>query len=205
LATINLFDRVLKILARHYAEAFVRLAFPNRQIQLVGTLENVEVTLPDRRVDFLHQLLAGDREYLLHFEFQFEHKTDYPRDVFTYSAELTDQHKKPVISIVLYLERRESPIPAEYVVNIDDFIIHRFTYPVLKLWDYEQQIRSGELREFAPLLILLSREKTEAVLHQERDLILGETDPQKRADSLATAVMVSIRFATQPKDCVAVF
>ena len=33
----------------------------------------------------------------------------------------------------------------------------QFTYPILKLWDYTDRIRSGELREFAPLLIMLER------------------------------------------------
>ena len=41
---------------------------------------------------------------------------------------------------------------------------------------------------------MLEREKTEAVLHQERELILQETHPQKRADSLATAVMIASRY-----------
>jgi hypothetical protein len=140
---INLFDRVLKILGRHYAESFLKLAFPASALQLVGTLENVELTLPDRRIDFLHRLKVSSEEYLLHFEFQLEHKTDYPRDVFTYSGELTDQHKKPVISIVL---------------------------------------------------VMLAKEKTESVLRQEKELILQETDPQKRADSLATAVMIASRY-----------
>ena len=69
-----------------------------------------------------------------------------------------------------------------------------FTYPIIKLWDYTDRIRSGELREFAPLLIMLEREKTEAVLRQEKELILQETHPQKRADSLATAVMIASRY-----------
>ena len=44
------------------------------------------------------------------------------------------------------------------------------------------------------MLIMLEREKTEAVLHQEKELILQETHPQKRADSLATAVMIASRY-----------
>ncbi len=191
---INLFDRVMKILGRHYAESFLKLAFPDTDFQLVGTLENVEITLPDRRADFLHRLRVEGEEYLLHFEFQLQHRTDYPRNVFTFSGGLTDQHQKPTITIVLYLERRESDPPSEYVVQIGEWVIHRFTYPIIKLWDYTDRIRSGELREFAPLLIMLEREKTEAVLHQERELILQETHPQKRADSLATAVMIASRY-----------
>ena len=191
---INLFDRVMKILGRHYAESFLKLAFPNTDFQLVGTLENVEITLPDRRADFLHRLQVDGEEYLLHFEFQLQHRTDYPRNIFTFSGGLTDQHQKPTITIVLYLERRESDPPSEYVVQIGEWVIHRFTYPIIKLWDYTDRIRSGELREFAPLLIMLEPEKTEAVLHQERELILQETHPQKRADSLATAVMIASRY-----------
>ena len=191
---INLFDRVMKILGRHYAESFLKLAFPDTDFQLVGTLENVEITLPDRRADFLHRLRVEGEEYLLHFEFQLQHRTDYPRNVFTFSGGLTDQHQKPTITIVLYLERRESDPPSEYVVQIGEWVIHRFTYPIIKLWDYTDRICSGELREFAPLLIMLEREKTEAVLHQERELILQETHPQKRADSLATAVMIASRY-----------
>ena len=191
---INLFDRVMKILGRHYAESFLKLAFPDTDFQLVGTLENVEITLPDRRADFLHRLQVDGEEYLLHFEFQLQHRTDYPRNVFTFSGGLTDQHQKPTITIVLYLERRESDPPSEYVVQIGEWVIHRFTYPIIKLWDYTDRIRSGELREFAPLLIMLEPEKTEAVLHQEKELILQETHPQKRADSLATAVMIASRY-----------
>ena len=191
---INLFDRVMKILGRHYAESFLKLAFPDTDFQLVGTLENVEITLPDRRADFLHRLQVDGEEYLLHFEFQLQHRTDYPRNVFTFSGGLTDQHQKPTITIVLYLERRESDPPSEYVVQIGEWVIHRFTYPIIKLWDYTDRIRSGELREFAPLLIMLEPEKTEAVLRQEKELILQETHPQKRADSLATAVMIASRY-----------
>ena len=42
---------------------------------------------------------------------------DYPRNVFTFSGGLTDQHQKPTITIVLYLERRESDPPSEYVIQ----------------------------------------------------------------------------------------
>jgi len=194
LAKINLFDRVLKILGRHYAETFLRLAFPHQESQLIGTQENVELSLPDHRIDFLHRVKMGNQEYLLHFEFQLQHQRDFPRRVFVYSAELTEQFRKPVISVVLYLERRETPIPNEYIVKIDESVIHRFNYPILKLWDYESEIRSGKIPEFAPLLVMLASEPNEDVLCQEKELILRESNPQKRADSLATAVMIASRY-----------
>ena len=68
---IIVFDRVMKIIAREYAQTFLHIAFPDENIKLVGTLENVELTLPEERVDFVHQLSYNDEEYLLHLEFQF--------------------------------------------------------------------------------------------------------------------------------------
>ncbi|MFQ6041107.1 MAG: DUF4351 domain-containing protein [Candidatus Poribacteria bacterium] len=194
MAQINLFDRVLKILGRNYAEAFLRLTFPHQELRLIGTQENVELSLPDHRIDFLHQVKLDNQEYLLHFEFQLQHQRDVPRRVFVYSAELTEQFRKPVISVVLYLERREALLPNEYVVEMGESVIHRFNYPVLKLWDYEAEIRSGQMPEFAPLLVMLASEPSEAVLLREKELILRESNPQKRADSLATAVMIASRY-----------
>jgi len=62
---INIFDRVMKIIARDYAETFLQIAFPDEEIKLVGTLENVELTLPEERVDFVHQLSYNWDRYSL--------------------------------------------------------------------------------------------------------------------------------------------
>jgi hypothetical protein len=68
MASINLFDQTLKIIARSHADLFLRLAFPDLPIELVGT-----------------------------------------------------------------------PEKNEYVVRLGEQIVNRFTYPVLKLWDYINQ------------------------------------------------------------------
>lgn len=44
MATFNLFDRALKLLAFHYAETFLRLAFPHAAVQWVGSEADVELT-----------------------------------------------------------------------------------------------------------------------------------------------------------------
>ena len=89
---------------------------------------------------------------------------------------------------------RESPIPAEYVVQLDKTVINRFTYPVVKLWEYTEQIRNGQLRELAPLLVMLVDEPTAQTLQEERALILTEPDQDKRADLLALAVTLAARY-----------
>ncbi len=129
MAKIKLFDRVLKILGRHYAGSFLKLAFPDQAVQLIGTLENVELSLPDERIDFIHRVRIQGKEYLFHLEFQLRHRKNLPKRVFIYSGEVTDQFQTPVISMVLYLERRKSPLPKEYTVKIGKVVVHRFTYP----------------------------------------------------------------------------
>ena len=68
--TINVFDRVLKILARNHADSFLRLALPGTAVRLVGTLDNVELSLPEQRVDFVHRLDYEGRESLDRVEFK---------------------------------------------------------------------------------------------------------------------------------------
>ena len=193
MAKINTFDRSLKVLARNHAELFLRLVLPNAHIQLVGQPENVELSLPVQPVDFVHRMLLSGQEHLLHLEFQLEHFTDFPRRLCYAHGALTQQYKLPVFSIALYLNYRKAPIPSEYVVKLGETVINRFTYPVVKLWEYTEQIRNGQLRELAPLLVMLVDEPDVQTLQTERQLILAEQDDAKRADLLALAVTIAAR------------
>lgn len=47
--------------------------------------------------------------------------------------------------------------------------MNSFRYRAVKLWDYAEAIARGELRELAPLLILLTKEKEEEELAMLRD------------------------------------
>ena len=194
MAKINLYDRAMKILSSLYSDLALKLLFPDQVIEVLDQQKNVELNLPEKRVDFVQRIRIGDREYLLHVEFQFRFNADVPKQAFVYSALLTEQSGLPVITVVLFLERTESELPDVYEVRVGDHVVHRFEYPVLKLWDYEEKIRSGNLRELAPLLALVSEKKDAKMLAQERQLILEEKDAKKRADQLALAVMVASRY-----------
>jgi hypothetical protein len=45
MAEYHLFDRTLKIPARDHAELFVRLALPGAPVELIGSPQNVEISL----------------------------------------------------------------------------------------------------------------------------------------------------------------
>ena len=190
---INTFDRSLKVIARNHADLFLRLALPNIPLTLVNQPENVELSLPVQPVDFVHRMLHQGQEWLLHIEFQLEHFADFPRRMCHTHGALTQQFKMPVLSFAVYLQRRKAPLPTEYLVEIDHVAINRFSYPVIKLWEYTQQIRNGQLRELAPLLVMLEEAPNEETLQVERQLILAEPDPDKRADLLAIAITLAAR------------
>jgi predicted transposase YdaD len=191
---INIFDRTLKIISRNYADCLLRLAFPNIPIRLIGTLENIELSLPVQPVDFVHRIEDQGQEHILHIEFQLEHENEFPRRMCSYYGALTKQFDLPVVTLALYLRPRKSPIPNEYVVTLGEQVVNRFTYPVLKLWDYVEEIKSGKHRELAPLLVTLVGEPDQTVLNQERDLILEEPDSRNRANLLAMAVTMAARY-----------
>jgi hypothetical protein len=189
----NVYDQTLKIMARNYTEVFLRLAFPETPVQLLGTLENVELSLPVRPVDFVHRVAYEGQEYLLHIEFQLLHETDFPRRLCGYYGALTEQFDLPVLTLVLYVRPRQSALPQAYEVALGEHVVNRFSYPVLRLWDYVDDIRRGQYRELAPLLLALVPDDKTQVLEEERALILKEPDAQKRRDLLALAVTIATR------------
>ncbi|MFQ5344209.1 MAG: Rpn family recombination-promoting nuclease/putative transposase, partial [Anaerolineae bacterium] len=145
--------------------------------------------------DFVHQLIdEGGHEYLFHLEFQVGHEAGFPERMFTYAGALTQLFKKPVVSLAIFLRRRESSIPESYDVCLGDVLVNQYRYPALRLWDYYNEIWSGKYRQLAPLLLMVRNEADQAVLAQERELILQEQDTQKRADLLACAVTIGTRY-----------
>lgn len=193
MANINIFDQTLKIIARNYADVFLRLAFPDLSIQLIGTEENVELALPMRSVDFVHRITHKGEPYLLHVEFQLKHEIDLPQRLHSYNGALAEQFDLPVVTLVLYLRPRQSKPPDAYEVQIGEHVVNRFTYPVIQLWDFADEIWRGEYPELAPLLVMITQEPDASVLQQERELILQEVDTKKRATLLALAVAIAAR------------
>ncbi len=191
----NIFDRSVKALARRYPQPFVKVALGSIEDLTVETIENPEINLPERRLDFVYGLRRDDREYILHLEFQLEHQADLPERMFTYNALLTATYERPVLSAVIYLERRNyRELPQEYAVVFRGRKVHTFPYLVVKLWEFAGAIASGELSELSPLLILATEEKDEKVLARSRELILATGDGKWRANALSIAITIARRY-----------
>ena len=57
-----------------------------------------------------------------------------------------------------------------------------------------EEIKTGQYRELAPLLVTLVKQPDRQTLQQERNLILQEPDEGKRSDLFALAVTLAARY-----------
>ena len=189
----NPYDHAFKILARTYPAEFLRLGFPKKSVRLLEEQANVELALEIDRVDFLHKIELQGKTAFLHIDFQLEHDGDCPRRFFVYNAMLSELNKPtPIITLPVYIRPRVSDPPNKYEVKIGKTLFHRFTYRSINLWRYVDQIRSGELYIFAPLLPVLTQPMDEALLIEERALILThEKDSDRQRTLLTTAILIA--------------
>ncbi len=193
-------DRVSKLLFRAYPDLVVKLAFPGQAVQVLSVEENVEINLPTRPVDTVMTIATHEegiyRKLALHLEYYVKHEPDVPQTLFIYSGELTDRMQMPVITVVVYSERRQKksrPQP-EYRVELGGRVVNRFQYLDLWLIDYLDQIRSGELAPLAPFLLEVSSQPTVETLRLARDLARRELDESRRALLLSFVVLLAGRY-----------
>ena len=188
------YDHIMKILARTYPEHFLELVFPGLPIELVGTLDNVELALEIDRVDFLHQVNINGDDALLHIDFEHRHKGPFPQRVFSYNGMLTELNKPiRIISVPIYLVPRQKEVPKSYDTIVGGYLFHSFTYEPIVLSKHVSQIRSGKFYPLAPLLVLLTKNPTTETLLEERELILAhEPDAKRRQTLFATAVLAAL-------------
>lgn len=193
-------DRVSKLLFREYAEVLVKLTFPDQDVRLVSVEENVEINLPTRPVDTVMIVATeerGEERHLaLHVEYYARYRPDVPRTLFIYSAELTDRMNMPVVTVVIYSERRERerrPRP-EYAVLMGDRVMNRFTFADIWLVDLTEEIRSGQLAPLAPFLLEIVPDPSVETAQEARRLALTEPDPERRGLLLSFVALLAGRY-----------
>jgi hypothetical protein len=103
------------------------------------------------------------------------------------NAALNEQLKRPILLVVLYLQRGSAPDVCEIESG---GIKNRHEFAAIRLWEYEARIRSGEFPELAPFLILWNHERGEQALNEQRDLLLNTALPQEILDDLIGWTMV---------------
>lgn len=191
-----IFDRSLKALIREFPAAFFRLA----GLDLTGLrvrLGDAAVNLPEFRADNVFVVegqRAADR-FGLQIEYQLQPSRGVLTDWFLKNAGLTRQLRMPVFLVVVYLTRgKRRQFPDRYSIA-RGALENEYRFHTIRLWEHAERIRSGELPELAPLLVLCEDEPGEAVIEEERGLIRSlDVSSRARGDLLAIAVAVGSRY-----------
>lgn len=100
----------------------------------------------------------------------------------------------PVALLVLYLERGGSATFPDRLHCEVEGVSTEYRFTTIKLWEHADRIRSGELWELAPLLVLCEDNPTEATMRREVTLITTSPATEaQQANMLAYALRIGAR------------
>lgn len=194
----DLLDRSLKVLFRLAAPAFLRLAGLSVDPSRIR-IGDVTINLAEHRADgFVFVGDEGDpKRWAAHVEFQSQPDSRVLTTWFLKNAVLTSQLQMRVLLIVLYLLRGDrATFPDSYFAAAGG-ISNEYRFHAIRLWEHAEAIRSGELAELAPLLLLCEDKPSEETIEEERALIRDLDAPREvKADLLAVAAMIGTRYFT---------
>src|SRR5262249_45478138 len=97
------------------------------------------------------------------------------------NAALNSQLKRPISLIVVYLQRCAASSCLEITAG---GVPNRHEFTAVRLWELEDRIRSGELPELAPFLILWNHDRGEEALSEQRELLLSAPLPHEVVEGL---------------------
>jgi hypothetical protein len=192
----NPLDRALKVLIRRTLPSLLRLAGVTVDPSQIRP-DDTAINLPEYRADNVFRIGAEEdpARWALHLEHQLQPDHRVLPDWYYKNAALNRQLERPVILMAVYFARGDrATFPAAYTLQ-GGSLTNRYEFETVRLWEHADRIRSGELPELAPLLVLCEDSPREATLRQERDMLLPlEVDRPIRSGLLAVAVMVGMRF-----------
>ncbi|HOB22504.1 MAG TPA: hypothetical protein PKI30_06600, partial [Bacillota bacterium] len=93
-------DLNFKYLARNYSEDFLKLVL-NSSEPLKIHHEDKELNIPQLRADNIYIVEQGTKRFVLHLEFQLEHRKDLPQRMFQYNALIEASLRLPTYSVII--------------------------------------------------------------------------------------------------------
>jgi len=142
---------------------------------------------------FIHE---GEAErWGLYTEYQYEPDSRLLPTWAQKALALQDHLGFPVVLLVIYLRKGErATFPERYHVSAGG-LSNEFRFPVIRLWEHAGRIRSGELVELAPLLVLCEDRPAESVLEEERELLRAAELPHSvRSELMGLAYLLGMRY-----------
>ncbi|HLJ56600.1 MAG TPA: hypothetical protein VKT77_16295 [Chthonomonadaceae bacterium] len=195
----NVIDRSVKVLFRECPMAIMRLAGIAVAPEKLR-IEDANLNLPELRADHLFVIVGegGTSEAAIYLEYQLEPDAGLLVSWCAKWGGLLRQLKMPVVLLALYLQRGDrATFPDRLQVQAGGLAMN-LSFPVVRLWEHAERIRSGELPELAPLLVLCDDKPTEATVREEVALIHASRLPAAtQAELLGLALLVATRRFTR--------
>jgi len=186
-------DRVMKMLAARYPHIFMKLLFRSSPEVKLQAVEDTTINIPEKRSDKVFRIKVSGQEIILSLEFLLRPDRREMQRFHSRSGILSEAFKLPVLTVIIYLERgRYRTFPDRYQIEVAG-LRNEISFHRILLWEYEAQIRSGELKEFAPLLVLFSQAGNMDIIDEEKRLIRQIPDLQQQADLLALSAMIAFK------------
>jgi predicted transposase YdaD len=151
--TKKIYDDTMKRLVRENPQAFVTWLLKGATYQSSLSLELKTST---REPDFLLAAVRNGQEVLLHVEFQKQGDTDMAARLLEYNVMVKREHRRPVLSYVIYLRETMQVATSPLVWTFpEEEDILSFRFGVIKLWEIsaEEMLQTG-LPVLLPLLPL---------------------------------------------------
>ncbi|MEW6379866.1 MAG: hypothetical protein AB1611_09685 [bacterium] len=104
---VDIYDRSLKVLARHYPKIFLSLLIESVENFKIR-VENPEINLPEKRIDYAWRVSDGKQEAYFVFEFQFRASRKALRSAYAKCALIHEAMGLPAIGVILYLREKGS-------------------------------------------------------------------------------------------------
>ncbi|MGZ3639072.1 MAG: hypothetical protein ACXVCX_14680 [Ktedonobacterales bacterium] len=125
-------DQGIKRLIQTRPADVLALALPD--VEYLGTQPIDVATEPQLVLDTLLRVRYHGRECVVDLEAEARPQKDMGRTLFEYGARANIVTKLPVISVVLYLEPGETPVPSPYELYADDLPLAAWHFTAIELY-----------------------------------------------------------------------
>ena len=193
------YDITSKVLFEDYARDFVRLTIKEGDFEIIERIPTEQPTVQMRMTDAPVKVRVGDKEVIVHTEFQTEtSKVSMELRLSEYIGRLIRQHGIPVYVTVIYLgESAGKNDQGALQYAYDDIFSYSLKYQVIRLpeIDGEEILGKKELVGLIPFSALMKRPEgvtKEEWLRQCAENVLSvEMDPVQKQDYVGSFLVLS--------------
>jgi hypothetical protein len=186
-------DHAVKVVCAWHPNCLLDLFYGRERKVVLKSVEDAQIQISEHRADKVWRIYDGVREGCVTLEaIAVPDRRDF-RGINLKNAALQINLDLPVITILVYLTRgKYVTFPDGYEDELGGLTnSHRFAQ--ILLWEHEERIRSGELKELAPFLPLFYDVPDPGILEVENQLIEEVADPQQRLELKSIGSIIAAR------------